>query len=43
MHLTAELQMWLTFAVIATTIISYSLESVSIEITALGSLLGAPC
>ncbi|WP_342587673.1 SLC13 family permease [Cohaesibacter celericrescens] len=38
-HLTAEMQMWLTFAVIAITIISYSLEYLAIEITALGSLL----
>ena len=38
-QLTVEMQMWLTFAVIAVTIISYSLEYVAIEITALGSLL----
>nr|WP_321457478.1 SLC13 family permease [uncultured Cohaesibacter sp.] len=39
MHLTAEVQMWLTFAVILFTIVSYSFESFAIEITALGSLL----
>ena len=38
-QLTVEMQMWLTFAVIAVTIVSYSLENVAIEITALGSLL----
>ena len=39
MNLTAEVQMWLTFAVILFSIVSYSLEYVAIEITALGSLL----
>ncbi|SFN67998.1 Di-and tricarboxylate transporter [Cohaesibacter marisflavi] len=39
MYLTAEVQMWLTFAVILFSIVSYSLEYFSIEITALGSLL----
>ena len=39
MNLTAEVQMWLTFAVIFFSIVSYSLEYVAIEITALGSLL----
>ena len=38
-QLTVEMQMWLTFAVIAVTILSYSLEYLAIEITALGSLL----
>ena len=39
LHLTAEMQMWLTFAVIAVTIVSYSMEYLAIEVTALGSLL----
>ncbi len=37
--LTADLQMWLTFAVIGLTIIAYSIERFAIELTALGSLL----
>lgn len=37
--LTQDLQMWLTFAVIAVTIVSYSIEKFPIEMTALGSLL----
>ena len=39
MSLTADVQMWLTFAIIALTIVSYALEYLSIEVTALGSLL----
>ncbi|MCT4656784.1 MAG: SLC13 family permease [Cohaesibacter sp.] len=39
MTLTADLQMWLTFAVIGFTIIAYSIERFAIELTALGSLL----
>ncbi|MCV6575604.1 MAG: SLC13 family permease [Cohaesibacter sp.] len=37
--LTADLQMWLTFAIIGLTIIAYSIERFAIELTALGSLL----
>ncbi|SNY93075.1 TrkA-C domain-containing protein [Cohaesibacter sp. ES.047] len=39
MQLTVEMQMWLTFAVIGLTIVSYALEYFAIEVTALGSLL----
>lgn len=38
-ELTSDLQMWLTFAVIAITIVAYSIERFAIELTALGSLL----
>ena len=38
-ELTTDMQMWLTLAVIAFSIISYSVERISIEVTALSALL----